>query len=106
MRLIFQLRVLCSHPLYNVPLAFVYWFSDQDYKEMPLDMYSIQYRRNPDKTRVGGIVRLSSFSRLVQLVPVFGSLANPALTSENSMDEWRKYYINPFMDKESYQSLW
>jgi len=69
-------------------------------------MYKVRYRRRPDKSRIGSIIPLRSVHRLVQLVPVYGPCVNPRLTAENSMDVWDSYYVNSFMDKETYQAIY
>lgn len=106
-RMIFQLRVPESHPLHQIALAYVYWFTEiQRVPERDLNMYKVRYEREPDGLRIGAVVKLSRLSRLVQMIPVYGAQVNPDLTSENSMDVWRDYYLNSFMDKETYQSVW
>jgi hypothetical protein len=69
-------------------------------------MYQVEYQRTNGHLRLGGIVLLSSIRRLVQLIPIYGPRIDPALTMENSMDEAHSYYINSFLDKETYQSVW
>jgi hypothetical protein len=69
-------------------------------------MYKVRYERGPDGVRIGEVVKLTRLCRLVQMIPVYGPQVNPDLTSENSMDVWRDYYLNSFMDKETYQSVW
>jgi len=69
-------------------------------------MYKLHYIRGDDNIRTGGVVLLSSITRLVQMVPAYGATVNPELTAANSMDRWRHYYLNSFMDKETYQAVW
>jgi hypothetical protein len=66
----------------------------------------MRHIRGDDNFRTGGIVLLSSITRLVQMVPTYGVTVNLELTAENSMDRWRYYYLNSFMDKETYQAVW
>ncbi|KAG8824504.1 hypothetical protein FRC17_009084 [Serendipita sp. 399] len=107
MRLIFTLRLPPTHPLHGTPLAYVYWFSDPSSRpERNINMYQVRYLRGDDRRRIGGIIPLNSICRLLQLVPKYGSCVNPELTKENSMDVWKDYYINSFMDKETYQAVW
>jgi hypothetical protein len=90
-----------------MPLAYVYWFhTPVGRAERDINMYKVQYKHREDKRRVGGVVKLSYLCRLVQLVPAYGAKVNPGLTSANSMDVWKNYYINSFMDKETYQAVW
>jgi hypothetical protein len=69
-------------------------------------MYKVQYLRQADNQRIGGIVKLSDLCRLIQLIPAYGAKVNTELSSTNSMDVWKSYYVNSFMDKETYQSVW
>jgi hypothetical protein len=69
-------------------------------------MYKVQYLRQMDNQRIGGIVKLSYLCRLIQLIPAYGPKVNTELSSANSMDVWKSYYVNSFMDKETYQSVW
>jgi len=69
-------------------------------------MYKLAYIRGDDNIRKGGVVLLSSITRLVQMIPVYGGTVNKDLTAENSADRWRSYYLNSFMDKETYQAVW
>lgn len=105
-RLIFKMRLPKAHPLHNIPLVYVYWFTKPQRPERDLKMYEVEYQRTNAHLRLGGIIPLSSIRRLVQLIPVYGARIDPALTMENSMDEGQKYYINSFMDKETYQAVW
>jgi Plavaka transposase len=106
-RLIFKPRLSLNHPLFDVPMAYVYWFSKPSHTaERDINMYKLQYLRGAENVRTGGIVLLSSISRLIQMAPVYGPEANPRLSSENSMDLCQSYYVNSFMDKETYQAVW
>lgn len=106
-RTIFRLQVPLTHPLHDIPLAFVYWFSTPEPRAEPdIHMYQVNFLRNPDKHRQGSIIPLSHVHRLIQLIPVFGARANPLFSVHNSMDTATKYYVNSFMDKETYQAVW
>lgn len=105
--MIFRLQVPALHPLHDVPLAFVYWFSDpQPRAEPDIQMYKVNFIRKQDVHRQGGIILLSRVHRLIQLIPLFGARANPLLSVHNSMDTAKNYYLNSFMDKETYQAVW
>jgi Plavaka transposase len=106
-RLIFKPRLPIHHPLHDLPMAYVYWFSKPSPRaERDINMYKLQYLRGAGNARIGGIVVLSSISRLIQMVPVYGPQVNPQLSSDNSMDLCQSYYVNSFMDKETYQAVW
>ncbi|KAG8798922.1 hypothetical protein FRC16_006244 [Serendipita sp. 398] len=107
LRLIFMPRLPQTHPLYDVPLAYIYWFSHLPSRtERNINMYQVHCLRESDRSHIGEVIPLSSICRLVQLVPKFGNWANPELTKDNSMDVWKYYYLNSFMDKETYQAVW
>jgi hypothetical protein len=104
---VFQLNVIKEHPLYKVPLAYVLRFSKpKPAAEPDINMYKVEAIRDADGRRYGKVVALKSIARLIQLIPVYGAHVNPGLTAENSMDVWKFYYINSFMDKETYQAVW
>ena len=105
--MIFRLHLPPNHPLFDVPLAYVYWFSDPlPMAELDINMYKVQYLRGGNNYRTGGIIFLRNISRLIQLVPFFSPNINPDLSVDNSMDVWRHYHVNSFMDKETYQAVW
>jgi hypothetical protein len=106
-RIIFKARVARGHRLKDVPLAYVYWFHETRREaDDNVEMYSVEYIRYPDNRRVGSVIPLASICRQVQLVPCYGAQVHPTLNSNNSMDAWRRYYINSFFDKECYQAVW
>jgi hypothetical protein len=106
-RLIFKPQLPIHHPLHDLPMVYVYWFSKPSpTAERDINMYKLQYMRGAENVRIGGIVLLSSISRLIQMAPVYGPQVNPRLSSENSMDLCQSYYVNSFMDKETYQAVW
>jgi hypothetical protein len=71
-------------------------------------MYRVKYlyEENARNRRIGRVIPLSLVTRLVQLVPKFSSLEDRQLSAHNSMDICPEFYINPFMDKETYQAVW
>ncbi len=106
-RLIFQMRVPKSHPYYHIPFAYVYWFfkpSKQAKKN--INMYSTQYKRRADGSRRSGIVPLKCIRKLLQLTPVHGGTVSDTLSVDNSMDVSPGYWVNPFMDRETFQTIW
>lgn len=94
-------------PLYNLPLAYVEWFSKpQDTPEVSSLMYTTSRMKYSDGTRRGDIIELSTVARPVQLVPKFGRLADRAFNMNNSMEIGERYLVNSFRDKESYQAIY
>jgi hypothetical protein len=56
--------------------------------------------------RYGAVVPQSSISRFVQLIPQFGPKVHNRLTSSNSIELARLFYLNSFGDKEIYLSIY
>lgn len=91
------------HPLHNVPLALVEWFSrPRDSPEKNLDMYIISH---PERRQLG-IIEVESITRFVHLVPKFGKSVEPDVSHLNSGEVYKHYIVNSFADKEIYQSVW
>jgi hypothetical protein len=106
-RLLFRLHMsYTGHHVHRVPLAYVQWFSrPKAVAEPNICMYQVS-RDDASGIRRGSIIPLDAISRFVQLIPKFGSLAADELTSVNSMDICRDYWVNSFADKEIYQAVW
>lgn len=87
-------------------LAYVQWFSElKDQPENDILMYQVS-RQDRGRSRKGEVIPMSSIARFVQLVPKFGAEIMDQVSSTNSMDIVRDYYVNSFADKEVYQSVW
>jgi hypothetical protein len=70
-------------------------------------MYLVERSQNRSTDeRYGAVVPQSSISRFVQLIPQFGPNVKPGLTSSNSIEVARVFYVNSFGDKEIYQSVY
>lgn len=106
--MVFSLNVAPDHPLYQKMLAFVYWYTslEDEVTELDINMYKVSMLHRGDRQRTGAIMFLECIKRLVQLVPVFGDRVNRDWTIRNTMDIAQDYYINSFMDKETYQAVW
>ena len=86
--------------------AYVQWFTPpRPSPEKDINMYVVS-RMDENGVRRGDIIPMSSIARFVQLIPKYGSVAAPELTSKNSMDICRDYYVNSFADKQNYQFVW
>jgi hypothetical protein len=104
--MIFELKVPATHPLHRIPLAYVYWFSEQRlHPSSGIDMYHVEYVRGPDTHRTAGIVEATCISRLVQLVPAYGRKVLPNISANSSMDIYKQYYVNSFMDEDVYRAI-
>jgi hypothetical protein len=96
-----------SHPAHNRPLAYVQWFSrPKPAAEKDICMYVVSREDRPGRSRRGDVIDMTSIARFVQLIPKFGSVASNHLTTENTMELCRDFWINSFADKEIYQSVW
>jgi hypothetical protein len=69
-------------------------------------MYLVSRVERAGSVRRGSVIALDTISRFVHLVPKFGAVVSDQLTSENSMDICRDYWVNSFADKEIYQAIW
>jgi len=108
-RLIFKINLANSNDLiHGRSLAYVQWFSKPaDTAEGGIKMYLVERSLNwLTKERYGAIVPLSSIFRFVQLIPQFGPKVHELLTSSNSIELARLFYVNSFGDKEIYQSVY
>lgn len=106
--MVFSLELPSDHPLHQRMMGFVYWYTslEGESKEPDINMFKVSNLYQQDRQRRGGIVPLQCIKRLLQLIPVFGDRLNRSWTVKNVMDLEIEYYINPFMDRESYQAVW
>ncbi|KAG8823085.1 hypothetical protein FRC19_004644 [Serendipita sp. 401] len=89
-----------------LPLAYVEYFSrPRRNVERGICMYEVS-RQDRHGVRTGEVIPMEAIARFVQLIPKFGSVARVDLSSINSMDTCRDYYVNSFADKEIYQSVY
>ena len=58
-----------------------------------------------DRSRIGDIIPLSHCRMPIQLVPRFGAKADTRLTSKNSMEWSKEFFLNQYLDKDIYQYL-
>jgi hypothetical protein len=107
MRAIFRPSLPQTHPLFGTTLAYVYWFSKlAPTAEKDILMYKVRPEKSDGRHRDGEVIKLCSVHRLVQLIPIHGATINPDLTPENCIDRWHQFYVNSFMDKETYQAVY
>ena len=69
-------------------------------------MYKISRALNRDKERRAGIVPVESFERSCHLIPDFGPVAPRNWTSSNVLDECKYFFVNPFVDRNTYKLLY
>lgn len=68
-------------------------------------MYEVKRLREGNRP-CGGIIELSSVARLIQLVPRFGAFVPADMTVHNSLELCKVFYVNSFMDKEVYRTVY
>ena len=68
-------------------------------------LYVFKRALRTDESRIGGIMPLSHCRIPVQLVPRFGPKADIRLTSKNSMEWSREFFLNAYFDKDIFQYL-
>jgi hypothetical protein len=107
-RLVFRLKFIGGrHPLHQVPLVYVQWFSPFRQKpEKNIRMYLVDRLEGNAFGRPSNVLPLDCINRFVQLIPQFGYAVDNRLTEENSADICKHYYVNRFADKEIYQAVY
>ena len=68
-------------------------------------LYVVKRALRADGSRIGDIVPLSHCRTPVQLIPRFGAKADTRLTSSNSMEWSREFFLNAYFDKDIFQYL-
>jgi hypothetical protein len=103
---IFKPHFQKHHPLHDVALAYVQWFSRPPQVDKSTKMYVVKRAIDSKGLFKGDIIELASIARLIQLIPKFGPVASQELCIQNSMDILMSYYVNSFADKENYQIVY
>jgi hypothetical protein len=73
--------------------------------EPGIDMFSVHRHFRSNGTRMGDVLPLQNIQQIVQLIPKFGAVADPAFTMNNSAEIGREYYLNNFADKETFHAI-
>lgn len=83
----------------NEILAFVEWFSPDGYdKELGMEKVKPVFKTYMDKTyRHASIIPVTNILRSCHISPVCGKNINPAWTSENVLDQAKRFYVNPYI---------
>ncbi|KAF9791321.1 hypothetical protein BJ322DRAFT_1000188, partial [Thelephora terrestris] len=68
-------------------------------------LYLVKRALRADKSRIGDIIPLSHCRVPIQLVPRFGAKADARITSRNSMEWSREFFLNTYFDKDIFQYL-
>ena len=91
---------------YPTHLAYVEWFTKFTTPGSDHGMYKISRALNRDKERRAGIIPVESFERSCHLIPEFGPVAPRNWTSSNVLDECKYFFVNPFIDCNTYKLLY
>ena len=68
-------------------------------------MYALKRAHRADGCRIGDIVSLTQLRGPVQIQPCFGSAADSHLTTHNSYEYSREFWLNSYSDKEMFWAL-
>jgi hypothetical protein len=70
-------------------------------------MYVVERSRRSDGSPLGDVVPLAAIARPIDLVPKFtASFDFNLINADNVLEEWDKFYVNCFWDKETYQAVY
>ena len=75
------------------------------YVEPLTKMYRMKRAFRSDRSIMGGIIPLGQVRALVNLVPLFGELADERLTKETLLEYGSEFRLNPYFDKELFYAL-
>ncbi|KAF7975802.1 hypothetical protein HWV62_8483 [Athelia sp. TMB] len=68
-------------------------------------MYVLKRALRTDKTRIGDVIPLSRLRSPIYLQPRFGPIADPRLTSQNSLEYSSELWLNHYAEKEHFWAL-
>ncbi|KAF8526120.1 hypothetical protein JB92DRAFT_3108489 [Gautieria morchelliformis] len=96
-RTIFRLP---SHIEYPHPLVYVEWYSEFRQPCTGIDMYTVSPTQGKGHAAV---VSVQSIRRSCHLIPRFGEKIDRTMTTENSLERSKQFYVSEFTDLYSYQ---
>ena len=109
LRLIFQVEVDQKHPLFNRPLAYVHLFTMTSTLCPNLQLYRVskeEYSTGRNQQPLGMVVELTSIAWAIHLIPHYSPAVHKSLNSKNSLDLCQEFWVNSFLDKETYQAVY
>ena len=86
-------------------LAYVEWFSRPRNKDKTTALFPVSRSYKQNGQRDASIVEVDKIVRPCHLFPKFDKKVNRAWTPENVLDRCDKLFLNPFVDKQMYQSI-
>ncbi|KAI1782635.1 hypothetical protein LXA43DRAFT_977455 [Ganoderma leucocontextum] len=87
-------------------LAYVEWFTKFTTPDPDHGMYKISRALTRDKERHASIIPIDSLERSCHLFPDFGPAAPRNWTSSTVLDECKTFFVNPFVDRNTYKLLY
>ena len=103
-------RIICffSLPCTNsvsYPCALVHWFNyAADEPDELTGMWMVKLSFLGDNTRYLSVVHIDSIVRTAHLIPIFGQEFVPlGVNSHNSLDVYRGFYVNHFIDHHAFE---
>ena len=91
---------------YPSHLAYVEWFTKFTTPGADHGMYKISRALSRDRERRVSIIPIDVFERSCHLIPEFGPVAPRNWTSSNVLDECGSFFVNPFVDRNTYKLLY
>ena len=107
--LLFQLEVDQKHPLSNRPLAYVHLFMLTSMACPNSHLYKVskeECSRGRNWQPLGVVVELTSIAWAIHLIPHYGPAIHECLNSKNSLNLCHTFWVNSFLDKETYQAVY
>ncbi|KAF8506129.1 hypothetical protein JB92DRAFT_2737015 [Gautieria morchelliformis] len=96
-RMIFRLP---SHIEYPHPLVYVEWYTEFRQPSTGVDMYTVSPTQGKGHAAV---VSVQSIRRSCHLIPRFGEKIDRTMTTENSLERSKQFYVSEFTDLYTYQ---
>lgn len=97
------------------PLLYIQYFNFAHFEDIGgrrvavpsphIEMFSMCRRFWSGNRFMGDIVRLDDVCQVIQLVPKFGPTVPPAMTCDNSLEVVTDFYVNSFVDKETFHAI-
>ncbi|KAG1718492.1 hypothetical protein EDB19DRAFT_1899235 [Suillus lakei] len=104
-------HVTLPHYIADQPLLYVQYYEivDNPANQPAISMYMVarKYREGlaGQQMRFGAVIPLTDVTHVVELIPVYGEGANCTVSAAMSMEVYKHFYLNNFLDKEVYHSL-
>ncbi|KAG0703017.1 hypothetical protein DFH29DRAFT_982081 [Suillus ampliporus] len=105
-----QVRLFFSfkHNGVHYPCAFVHWFKHvHNSPDENTGMWVVEPETREDGTRFASVIHLDCIFRAAHLMPVFGHEFVPTyLSYTQTLDAFRTYYVNKYIDHQAFEIAW